>query len=381
VLQIWPAATGRPFGTRARLAALALSLALAGLTYVLVENPIRARKVLVRRPVLGLGLGAAVVAAAAGTALLVAAVVAVPGGGAGGPAGPLDTGGAAPTAAGITATARFTGVPVSALTPLLERSSELRALPAGLRPSLADAPNDLGANRCRPRLTSSVPPACVNGDPAAATKVVLFGDSHANQWFNALDAIGRQQHWRLVPLTKGGCPAPYYPNFYLDELKRVYTECYTWHDAAFAKISALRPNLVVIGSEAREQALAAGPGAMADLVRRLRATGAKVVFIEDTSIPGFQVPDCLARHPSDLTSCQVPVASSKVADPQREVEAQGALDGGATLIDPLPWLCTRNLCPPVVGNVVVYADDSHLTGTYSTLLAPFLAPALRAVLG
>ena len=102
---------------------------------------------------------------------------------------------------------------------------------------------------------------------------MLFGDSHANQWFNTLDAIAKESHWRLVPYTKGGCPPPYYPNFYLDELKRVYTECYAWRDAVFDRIAALHPSLVVIGSEARVQAIPAGPGATTDLVRRLRATG------------------------------------------------------------------------------------------------------------
>jgi hypothetical protein len=118
---------------------------------------------------------------------------------------------------------------------------------------------------------------------------------------------------------------------------------------------------------------------MTDLVRALRGGGAKVVFLEDTPIPGFDVPNCLAQHPSDITACLVTVQKKKVAE--RDIENRGALAGGAALVDPLPWLCAGSRCPPVVSGVVVYADDSHLTGTFSTLLAPFLGPALSAVLG
>ena len=381
VLRIWPDATGHPLGTGQKLVALGTSLALAALTYLLVENPVRTRPLLVRRPELGLGLGAGLVAAASGLALLVTVVDTVPGTGVGAPPRPLDTAGARPTAVGITSQPRFVGVGTSPLTPLITQSASLRELPAGLRPSLEDASDDLGANECRTPIRSSVPPQCVAGDPHGTSTVVLFGDSHANQWFNALDTIAKREHWRLVPYTKGGCPPPYYPDFYLDELKRVYTECYAWRDAVFARIAALRPSLVVIGSEARVEAIKAGPGATTSLVRGLRQNGAKVVFMEDTPFPGFEVPDCLAQHPSSIDSCMVTIEKSKITEEQRNVENAGALAGGATLVDPLPWLCVRDLCPPVIGDTVVYADGSHLTGTYSTLLAPFLAPALRAVLG
>lgn len=383
VLRIWPEAVGHPLNDAQKLAALGISLVLAWLTYLLVENPIRTRPLLVRRPSLGLGLGAVLAGAAAGTALLVAAVTAVPGGNSKGPLRALDASGAAPAVAGVAGIStqpKFVGVGTSALTPLIARSVLQSQLPAGLQPSLAKASNDLGANRCRTPIRSTVPIDCVAGDPNGTSTVVLFGDSHANQWFNALDTISKAQHWRLVPYTKGGCPPPYYPNFYLDELKRVYTECYAWRDAVFARIAALHPSLVVIGSEARVQAIPAGPGATTDLIHTLRATGAKVAFLEDTPFPGFEVPDCLAGHPSNLASCMVSIQKSKIEEPQRAIENQGALAGGATLIDPLPWLCIRDQCPSVIGNTVVYADNSHLTGTYSTLLAPFLWPALRAVL-
>ena len=49
-------------------------------------------------------------------------------------------------------------------------------------------------------------PACVYGDRGARTTVVLFGDSHAMQYFPALQRIAGRRHWRLVELTKAACP-------------------------------------------------------------------------------------------------------------------------------------------------------------------------------
>lgn len=44
------------------------------------------------------------------------------------------------------------------------------------------------------------------------------------------------------------------------------------------------------------------------------------------------------------------------------------------------WLCTADGCPLVVRNALVYRDWSHVSDTYARLLAPYLGPALAAVL-
>ena len=48
---------------------------------------------------------------------------------------------------------------------------------------------------------------CTFGEPTAAINVVLFGDSHAIQWFDALKEIAQARGWRLTTMLKSGCPA------------------------------------------------------------------------------------------------------------------------------------------------------------------------------
>jgi hypothetical protein len=41
-------------------------------------------------------------------------------------------------------------------------------------------------------------------------------------------------------------------------------------------------------------------------------------------------------------------------------------------------MCTAKFCPPIIGNTVVYFDESHLSSAYAIGLAPELSAALAA---
>jgi hypothetical protein len=51
-----------------------------------------------------------------------------------------------------------------------------------------------------------------------------------------------------------------------------------------------------------------------------------------------------------------------------------------SFIDMSEYFCNDTTCPPAIGNVIVYVDDSHITSTYSRTLAPMLSRKLAAVL-
>ena len=50
-----------------------------------------------------------------------------------------------------------------------------------------------------------------------------------------------------------------------------------------------------------------------------------------------------------------------------------AEETGAMLIDMSDQLCVDEICPAVIGGVLVYSDHNHLTKVYSRSLAPALA--------
>jgi hypothetical protein len=53
----------------------------------------------------------------------------------------------------------------------------------------------------------------------------------------------------------------------------------------------------------------------------------------------------------------------------------------ASIVDPTSWFCREDLCPAVIGGVVVYADEHHMTATYARTMAPALEGPLTAALG
>jgi hypothetical protein len=43
---------------------------------------------------------------------------------------------------------------------------------------------------------------------------------------------------------------------------------------------------------------------------------------------------------------------------------------GHRVIDPSRWLCAGQMCPPIIGNIIVYRDKNHLSVAYARTLTP-----------
>jgi hypothetical protein len=63
------------------------------------------------------------------------------------------------------------------------------------------------------------------------------------------------------------------------------------------------------------------------------------------------------------------------------VEREVAAKYDADFIPTSDWMCTDTFCPVIVGNVLMYRDNSHINATASEFLSPYVDAALRAVLG
>jgi hypothetical protein len=86
----------------------------------------------------------------------------------------------------------------------------------------------------------------------------------------------------------------------------------------------------------------------------------------------MDVPDCLSRHLRRAVACTQPLAAAVNAHGVR-AERQAVLRSGGRYVDVTPWVCTRSTCAVVVGNLLAYRDDNHLSTSYSTWLSPLVA--------
>ncbi|GAA3343243.1 hypothetical protein GCM10020358_41190 [Amorphoplanes nipponensis] len=214
--------------------------------------------------------------------------------------------------------------------------------------------------------------------------VVLFGDSHAQQWFDALDVVARERGWRLVVFTKADC-GPALGTVGRDGGTEPYVACDQWRLRALDRIRQLRPVMVVMSTRNRETgpldvAVTAGrdqdwAAAWAKTVSRVKQAGARPVVIADTPVAHRDVPGCLAAYPAAVNRCHLDVFRSLMLPRQRIVRAVVQAHG-ARVVDSTAWFCTPLICPAVIGGTVVYRDDNHLTSAYARQLAGVLNEAL-----
>jgi peptidoglycan/LPS O-acetylase OafA/YrhL len=265
-----------------------------------------------------------------------------------------------------------------------------RPVPVALRPSVAKARSLLPApytDGCHLSTSPVYSPSCTYGKVNGAHTIVLFGDSHAAQWWPAFQNLALKRGWRFISYTKSACGPANVPLFNTG-LKRIYTECQTWRDNMVTQIASLHPDVVVLSGAGTElfahsdgtlysaaDAPAAYRTGLATTLESLLHATPHVVLLGDTPATQYDVPVCLSAHPGSILACSTPVDQA-LREPWREATAGAAQDAGVTYIDPTFWVCSSSPCPPTVGDFLIYRDIQHLTPPFAVALATRLGNAL-----
>jgi peptidoglycan/LPS O-acetylase OafA/YrhL len=240
---------------------------------------------------------------------------------------------------------------------------------------------------CLDDIPVSTPHECVFGDTRnPVLTVALVGDSAAGQWFDALQAIAGERHWRLVTELHSSCPWSSAVMLNSNNIG-TFTSCHTWGAAVLHDlVTTIRPDVVLttdypamgtVAHPAKESpaAIAEIGAGMAGYWKQLLAHGISVTGIKESPDVVEDVPTCVEEHASDLARCDVPRSMAILKTSPVTVAA--ALTGGKVHVADLNSLiCGPKVCAPVVGNVLVFSDRHHLTWPYSETTAPFVEPLL-----
>ncbi len=211
-------------------------------------------------------------------------------------------------------------------------------------------------------------PDCLYGEVGADKKMVLFGDSHAAQWFPALNEVAKKHGFELISFTKSACPAPAVRKVDIGIYKN--EDCFEWRDNSVQRIRELQPEAIIMsgfqhfkvpGPLSRQAWWQDGQQKTVDMFEGLNS---RLIYISDTPHPKQDIPDCIAS--GEFARCDETRPS-----PVYRVNA-------LSIINPTPWLCQRE-CSAVVNGVVAYRDNSHISVAMSAALAPEMEGALRRI--
>jgi hypothetical protein len=245
-------------------------------------------------------------------------------------------------------------------------------------------------NGCHASTAAIDPVICEFGDLQSDVVIVFTGDSHAAQWFGALEIAARTNHWKLVSITKSSCPVADVPTYRRrdalpDGEELLYPECDEFHTRAHAAIREMQPDLVIFPVLSRFRlvnngGIAAFSAGLGKSISAVAGPGTKVLVLGETpKTNGEDIPSCLAKHKSDISKCANP--RSRAEFPERiKYLSDTAAQHSATYVNPVDWFCTADLCPGEIGGRIVYRDYNHISDQFARYRAPQIGEAIKLAL-
>jgi peptidoglycan/LPS O-acetylase OafA/YrhL len=203
--------------------------------------------------------------------------------------------------------------------------------------------------------------------------VYLAGASHEQQYEEAFSALAREHGWELREMLKHGCRLETSAEAGVTRSP----SCATWNEQALPALLAARPDaVVVVGTRTYEDGTPEEvlPGQV-DAWRTLDDAGIAVITVRDNPRFEWFVPDCMADAVSP-EACGRPRAE-QLAEVS-PVTTAPRVPADVVHLDLSDSICGPDRCDAVVGNVLVYRDDDHLTNTYVRTLTPVIGRQLRA---
>ena len=217
-------------------------------------------------------------------------------------------------------------------------------------------------NRCAGKLEPANPAlrstCSQNSAPDKAAKTILvLGDSHAQQWLAAIDAVGKQKGWRVYSMLRAGCR-------YSISAQGRSIPCDSYNAAVTEEVSRNKPDAIMtVGTVAAVSSPAEKVSPDLEATAKFWAEKhVQMVAIRDNPRFNFNIAECAANKGEDSPDCQR--AERDVLAAKSPLLALQGRVSGLFMVDMTDLICDGKICPAVVGNTFVYKDNNHLTRTY-----------------
>ncbi|WP_076624012.1 acyltransferase family protein [Leucobacter chironomi] len=233
-----------------------------------------------------------------------------------------------------------------------------------------------------PPLPEGLPLCWQNSMHSPSRTIVLFGNSHMQQWLPPIARIAEQERWHLVFLGYAACAFGLRDVVEGEDADIFHSpECRQWNESVLTFVEEVQPDVVMtIGAATvpTDEDADENQGALEHVlegaetsIERLQEMDIPIILIRDNPRFTFDNFVCVeqAEAPEDCD-----VARSRALAPENPANA--LLRAGVSLVDVNDFICPGDTCPAVIGNVNVYIDDNHLSIFYTKSLAPMLAEQL-----
>ena len=222
---------------------------------------------------------------------------------------------------------------------------------------------------------------------SANRTVALVGDSHATQWFDAMDQLGKIRNWHIKTFTKAACPVTFAIRLLQPAVPGSDSECLAFSHVVADRI-AKDPSISVVFFTSRADFYGYASGGDPKLVvpgvdgyvalwKQWLDAGKKVVVLGEVPYLGPQrVPDCLARNPDHSMACARPAADAVSKNLNLAAATEKLTSRGVLYMPMRDYFCDRRTCFAVVGGLITYRDSAHISTEYATAMTPYIGKFL-----
>jgi peptidoglycan/LPS O-acetylase OafA/YrhL len=245
------------------------------------------------------------------------------------------------------------------------------------------------ANGCDSPESNLEDMGCIFGDKDSDKTVLLWGDSHAMYWADALDQVGKNLQYKVNVAVLSSCnPAAWeygempFSEFYNEGYDK---GCVRKNKEIFNRY-ALQANVIILATAwFNDQSTYSTYSELAKIIDETSKSNIKVHIIQDS--PWLKLLDGQSGVGSggnqmmqDLTSECYEHGSEKCVLNNTELytkfwqtmEKLKIYTNNFNVIKTEYLFCKDGFCPTSIGETPVYRDLAHMTGTYSATLGEWL---------
>ena len=226
---------------------------------------------------------------------------------------------------------------------------------------------------------------CLSGDKFSSKVAILYGDSHAQQWYHLLTSWAHSNKYKLYSITKPSCGVPDLNYHYPSLSSTPYAACDTWKVNALAKMKELKPQVIFFSTATAQQYFKSEPSneiyreKLNDSLQKLKNISKKVVYISDTPISEQNTPKCLMKNYPFTNKCNF--KENQKISLRKTLIKEVVFSEGINIINFNKEICSENPCEALKNNNLVYRDETHISQWMSMQLLDLFTQKVTKILG